>query len=240
MSALPASPWFNPRPRIHEIALPGGCCVVIDDALQDPDAWVRWAQAQHFASPQGVPYPGLVAGAPAPLTARMEEFFAAHARARLGARRTTQTQLRFSIVDTPPHLLRPVQWQCHSDMPSAAPSVLFAASVLYLFRDAQLGGTSFYRPLRSDAEIDRMYADAMQLDPVEFATRHAVAPGYMTGSNSWFELVESVPAAWNRMIAYDGRIFHSGHIANPQRLSADPGQGRLTLNGFFTCRRTAQ
>jgi len=48
-----------------------------------------------------------------------------------------------------------------------------------------------------------------------------------------------VPARWNRMIFYAGTIFHSGEIAHPQLLTDDPRTGRLTLNGFFTCRRSA-
>jgi hypothetical protein len=42
------------------------------------------------------------------------------------------------------------------------------------------------------------------------------------------------------VIFYDGSIFHSAHIAAPQLLSDDPLQGRLTLNGFLTCRRSAE
>jgi len=240
MTGLPASPWFNPRPRVHEVALPGGRCLVFDDVLLDPDAWVDWAAAQTFEPPQGVPYPGVATGAPAPLAQRMEEFFATHARSKLGARRTTETTLRFSIVSTPPAELHPVQWQCHTDMPMVPPDVLFAASVLYLFHDPQLGGTGFYRPRRSDAEISAMYVDAKRMDPARFAERHGVTPGYMTASNDWFDHVESVPAAWNRMIVYDGRIFHSGDIAAPERLSTDPRRGRLTLNSFFNCRRAAR
>jgi len=47
----------------------------------------------------------------------------------------------------------------------------------------------------------------------------------------------SIPAKWNRLIFYDGGVLHSGDITAPQKLSNDPVAGRLTLNGFFTCRR---
>jgi len=62
----------------------------------------------------------------------------------------------------------------------------------------------------------------------------------MIGSNRYFDRVASVPARWNRLIFYDGSLLHSGDIAAPDRLSADPQLGRLTLNGFFTCRRNAR
>jgi hypothetical protein len=62
-------------------------------------------------------------------------------------------------------------------------------------------------------------------------------PHYLAESNSWFERVASVPARWNRCIFFDGFGFHSGDIPMPEKLSADPLTGRLTVNGFFTSRR---
>ena len=59
----------------------------------------------------------------------------------------------------------------------------------------------------------------------------------MTASNAYFERIATVPAAWNRLIFYDGGLFHSAHIEQPALLASDPTRGRLTLNGFFTCRR---
>jgi hypothetical protein len=47
-------------------------------------------------------------------------------------------------------------------------------------------------------------------------------------------------AKWNRLIFYDGAMLHSGDIRRPEKLSADPRAGRLTLNGFFTSRRHAR
>jgi len=49
-----------------------------------------------------------------------------------------------------------------------------------------------------------------------------------------------IDAKWNRLIFYDGAMLHSGDIRLPERLSADPRRGRLTLNGFFTSRRHAR
>jgi hypothetical protein len=46
-----------------------------------------------------------------------------------------------------------------------------------------------------------------------------------------------VPARFNRLIFYLGTLFHTGEIAHPELLVRDPRCGRLSLNGFFTCRR---
>ncbi|MBK6469953.1 MAG: hypothetical protein IPF94_04205 [Betaproteobacteria bacterium] len=233
--------FFNPDPVLRAVPLTGGAqCIVVDDALMQPERLAAWAATQRFEPPQGYPYPGQVAAVPAALTQRVADFFALHVRKALGARRTLDLTVRLSMVTTPPHRLEPRQWQCHRDRVADDPAVvLFAASVLYLFRDRVLGGTSFYVPRRSALETDRMLADSQLLDAHEFNARHGVQPGYMTGSNAWFERVAQVPAAWNRMVFYDGGLFHSADVDDPGLLSADQTRGRLTLNSFFTCRRQA-
>jgi len=235
----PAGHFFNPTPTISVVPLPSGQrCLVIDDALADPQAVVDWASEQAFGPPRGYPYPGQVIDAPPAMALRVVDHFAMHARNALGARRTLDAAVRLSMVTTPPQALQPTQWQCHRDRVTDDPAQwLFAASVLYLFRDPALGGTSFYVPLQSAAETDRLLADSQLLAAHEFSARYDLQPGYMSGSNAFFERVASVPAAWNRLIVYDGGVFHSADMDAPALLSADPARGRLTLNAFFTCRR---
>lgn len=237
-----AGPLFNPAARLSLVPIgPGAHCVVLDDVLAQPEAVARWAARQPFAEPEGYPYPGVVAPAPAAMSALLTDHFGRHARSLLGGRRTLDGVLRASLVTVPPHALQPRQWLCHRDRVADDPAAwLFAASVLYLFRDPALGGTSFYRPRRPAPEIDRLLADSQLLDAAAFSARHGLQPGYMAGSNASFELVARVPAAWNRAIFYDGGIFHSADVPHPQALSRDPARGRLTLNGFYTCRRAAR
>ncbi|MGQ3054644.1 MAG: DUF6445 family protein [Roseateles sp.] len=231
--------FFNPEPRLRVVPLPhGGRCVVADDALANPEGVRQWAAKQAF-QPPNFPYPGLVLDAPTAMAEGMAEFFAQHARAPLGGRRTLQHGTRLSVLSTPPEALKPLLWQCHRDRVSAGPHFLFAASVLYLFDQPALGGTSFYRPLRDPAAIDRMLADSEVMDAATFSARHGVQPGYMTDSNSHFERVARVLAAWNRAIFYDGELFHAPDVDEPARINADVLRGRLTLNGFYTCKRAA-
>lgn len=152
-------------------------------------------------------------------------------------RRTLGRTARLSLAVRQPAELHPQQWMCHVDRLDTGQGQLAVASVLYLFDDETLGGTGFYRPLRPFDEVMRMKQDANELSPAEFSARHGLQPGYMTASNAWFEKIASVPARWNRLIFYSGTVFHSGDIAAPERLRDDPRTGRLTLNGFFTCRR---
>ena len=112
-----------------------------------------------------------------------------------------------------------------------------AVTVHGVTRDESLGGTSFYIPARPAEEIAALFSDSKSLDAQEFTRRHGIEPGYIHGSNHYFTCIGTVPAKWNRLIFYDGSVLHSGHIEAPEKLNLDPLQGRLTLNGFFTCRR---
>ena len=242
------SPWtvvgaqlFNPQPKISVVPIMRGQnCYVIDDMLADPERWVEWACAQSFEPAQGNAYPGVLLPAPRAPTQALADHFAQHLRRRMGGRRTLDASVRLSLVTLPPQQLQPCQWQCHRDRIDAGPPELsIAASVLYLFRDPALGGTSFFVPRRPGPATDRLVKDSLTLDASEFGARYGLQPGYMTESNQYFERAVTVPAAWNRLIFYDGEIFHSGDIVHPALMSSDPARGRLTLNGFFTCRRLA-
>lgn len=233
-----AGRFFNPTPTISTLPLPGGNqVVVIDDMLVDPDGLVAWAREQPFRPPDGFPYPGVVTGAPQSVSDRFADHFAQHARTRLQARRTVAHDVRLSMVTTPPAQLDPRQWQCHRDRVSMDADTLYVASVLYLFRDPALGGTSFYVPRQSPAATDRIIIDSQRLAADQFSARYGLTPGYMDGSNAYFECVARVPAAWNRMILYDAGIYHSGDIGRPDLLTEDAATARLTLNCFFNCRR---
>ncbi|MFY2762758.1 DUF6445 family protein [Arenimonas sp. MALMAid1274] len=246
MAAVPLPPpspplRFNPRPRVERVSLgEGGSCLVVDDALREPEAWVehaaRHAAAFHEREHNG--YPGPELHLPEAALAALDDFFALHARRGLGARRTLRRYARLSLATRAPAALSPWQWFCHTDRLEDGPGQVVGASVLYLFKDPSLGGTGFYRPRRPAAYIASLVKASATLSPDEFAARSGIARGYMTESNEWFERVAGVPAAFNRLILYPGHVFHSGDIVSPEKLSADPRLGRLTLNGFFVCRRS--
>lgn len=233
---------FNPHARVRLLPIPGGApCIVVDDALAAPERWVARAaeSAAGFAAAAHNAYPGIELRLPDAVTARLDEFFARHARRALGFRRTVEAYSRLSIVTTPPDQLEPRQWICHRDRQRAAAGEGVAACVLYLFTDPALGGTGFYRPRRPEPEVARLVHDSGVLAGPEFTARHGITPGYQVDSNAWFEKVASVEARFNRLIFYDGMQFHGSDILQPGRLDPDPARGRLTITGFFTCRRQA-
>jgi Family of unknown function (DUF6445) len=231
---------FNPNAQLREESFEDRySCIVVDDALKDPEQLVRYAAAHRdaFRPSAANAYPGVSLAAPADLAHDLAGYFALQVRRRFDARRLVNLNCLLSMVTLPPAALRPAQWLCHSDVLTLDPQQSIQASVLYLFKDESLGGTSFYSSTRSPQETARMFYDAVQLSPAAFTQRYAITPGYMIGSNPYFRQVGRIVARWNRLIFYDGRVLHSGDIAAPDKLTGDPLTGRLTLNGFFTCRR---
>lgn len=231
---------FNPQPRIEALPIDGTrACYVIDDALLHPEQLLAYAveQREHFIAAPHNAYPGIELRMPDDFSARLDEFFRLHLRSRLGARRTQRMYSRLAMATLPPASLQPRQWICHRDRMAFAPNQCIAASVLYLFHDTTLGGTGFFRPKKPPGEIDLMIHESGALEADAFVHKYGIKPGYLTTSNSCFEKALSVPAKWNRLIFYDGDLFHTSDIREPSKLSDDPHSGRLTLNGFFTCSR---
>ena len=231
---------FNPTPRVQAVAItPRHSCYVVDDVLADPEHWVALAcgHRDDFAEAGRNAFPGPELPLPGDVTAQFVTFFDQHLRGLLGARRTLHATTRLSLVTRPPADLSPVQQLCHVDARDLAPGELRAACVLYLFHEAALGGTAFYMPAQPLSEVTALLHDATALPPAEFRERYGIAPGYMTASNRWFRKMLAIPARWNRAVFYSGTLLHCGEIARPDLLRAEPGTGRLTINGFFTCRR---
>lgn len=234
---------LTPTPQIQQLALNATESVyVIDDALLEPERWVERAMRHRdaFEQLEGNAFPGPELRLPQGVTDVLAAFLTATVRQRLGARRVLRAYSRLSMVTRAPEALQPWQWICHRDLLAQDLSECVIASVLYLFQDTALGGTSFYRPTHNAAITAQLVHDSGVLAEAEFQRRYGIEPGYLMATNHWFERVLTVPPRFNRLIFYSGEIFHSSHISAPERLSADPARGRLTLNGFFVCRRQLQ
>ena len=233
---------FNPRPRLERLNIGGVHDVwVVDDVLLKPEVLRQRAVAgrtQFKAAPHNA-YPGLEWRLGPELDGPLSDFFMLHLRPRLGARRTLSMYSRLSLATLQPPQLRPLQRLCHRDRLGIEPGQSVAACTLYLFDDPALGGTSFYLPKRPIEAINADIRRWAAMDDAAFTAETGAPPAYLAASNADFQLAAVVPAAFNRAVFYDGSHFHSSHITQPEALSDNPATGRLTLNGFFVCRRTA-
>lgn len=239
---MTAASIFNASPRIERVPLGGDeFCLVIDDALVEPErvAGFAIARAHEFRNVDFNAYPGTYLMPPPALSEALRVFFVQHLRRFFDARRVVSAHCRYGMVTLPPAALRPFQWFCHRDNQRVAPGESIQASVLYLFRDSALGGTSFYEPAMSEDALTAFHVDANTLPADAFAAKYDLEPGYISESTRYFTRIGSIPARWNRLIFYDGSLLHSGDISSPDRLSTDPARGRLTFNGFFVSRRNA-
>jgi hypothetical protein len=231
---------FNPKASIQiEKFDDRHFCLVMDDAVLEPDRLVQFSidQRNDFGAVDFSFYPGIYLMAPDESAANMAEFFQWRVRRHFDSRRVVDLILRYSMVTVPPEKLRPIQWVCHRDDVGLEAGLSMQASVLYLFRDPRLGGTSFYVPTRPKAEIDALFIDTRTMTAEAFAAKYGMAAGYMRAGNDYFRRIGGVAAKWNRLIFYDGGMFHSSDNPAAETLSSDPLTGRLTLNGFFTSRR---
>jgi len=233
---------FDTRPNLQQQPIGGHLpCLVFDNALRDPQTLVDMAVSNRsaFVEEARNGFPGLALRMPQAFNALLNDFFLLHVRGPFGVRRIVRSFSRLSMVTRSPVELTPLQRVCHRDYLSHDPGQRVFACVLYLFRDAAMGGTSFYRPRRSEQEINDLRDRWARMSSTEFTQALGMQSAYLTESTDHFERVCTVSAAWNRLIFYDSTIFHSGDISQPDRMVADPASGRLTLNGFFVCRPSA-
>jgi Family of unknown function (DUF6445) len=223
---------FNPSPVVSLVHWPTQVKVVVaDNFLSDPEALQALAVAhrQAFLPEVGNAYPGIGLPLPEAVVAQFMRALEGLAVAHLGVRGLLAGHGRLGLVTRAPEALTGVQRVCHRDRmaPSAGQEAL--AAVLYLFHDERLGGTNFFVPKQGPSDTDALMARWAAQE----ASQAELPAAYLTQSNAFFGLAAVVPSRWNRLIIYPGAQFHGSHITNPERLTADPATGRLTLNLFL-------
>ena len=136
----------------------------------------------------------------------------------------------FSLTNTPPEQLRPIQSVPHIDTHDP----LQFAVVHYLCAET-FGGTSFYRHRSSGFEtITREHmANYFKTLKQEVMDEQHTQFNYINGDTRLFERIYQVPVIFNRAIIYRSNQLHSGDINSHTGLSSDPRLGRLTANSFF-------
>jgi Family of unknown function (DUF6445) len=206
---------FSDKIQIDFQALGEGLvCCVIDNALTDPDALVRFATKARasFVTAQPDGDPGLELLMANAFTEKVGDFFRRHVRNLFDARRAVGSRSQLSLATAPSESARKLAGIVPHRFGSTLPvNQCIAKCELYLFQDETLGGTGFYRS-KSDAIM---------------ATPDA------------FERMSTLPARYNRMVFFDGSILHASQLPSGEKLSTEPAKGRLTLEAYFVCQRKA-
>lgn len=136
----------------------------------------------------------------------------------------------FSLVTLGEKELHPLQRIPHYDHSSGE-----VIAVMHYLLGAETGGTAFYRHRRTGFETitparEDAYNAALAMDE----RQHGMPPAqFCYGDTDWFEMVDEVEAAPDRLVLYRGRQLHSGVIPDASLLSSDPRKGRLTINMFL-------
>ncbi|EGF92041.1 histidyl-tRNA synthetase, class IIA [Asticcacaulis biprosthecium C19] len=204
--------------------------VIVDNVFTNPDILVAAARTAKFEMARHTRYPGLNAPLPAgfmqslmpALQQMMTKVFGIPPTLRM-------THFGFLGLPTlPPEALEPIQKIPHQDTPEHNR----LASVYYM--SVPTGGTGFFRHRATGYEVvtpDRR-AHYVATVSAELEAGGAALTRHVSAETPYFELIDWVPAAFNRLILYRSNALHSALIDGVP-LSDDPATGRLTANLFL-------
>jgi hypothetical protein len=204
--------------------------VRVEQFMSSPEEAIETASLQKFAklTPQ---YPGVRAPLPPDVSfAWLGELSPLLDNVFGKAPKGWEIQAWFSLVTSKPEELIPMQRFPHVD--GTDPNQL--AMMLYLHRTKH-GGTGFFRhrstglECLSDETFPR-YREALQDDVQKGGLPEAA---YVSDGRPYFECIHKSEGSFNEAIIYRGNLLHSGIISCDEQLSADPKEGRLTINAFF-------
>lgn len=233
---------FNPRAKISVVPLYGEeKLVIVDDLLLEPHKMVELASRSRaeFTDADHNYFPGPELNLSPQMTQAFDQFVVQHVRKPLGARRSNMLATRLALATLQPPQLQNLQRVCHFDTVPQPNREGTGAMVLYLFNDARLGGTGFFRQKCSEAEFTHMVLQSGVMDRQAFTELTGAGEGYAVASDRYFEKVYTAEPAFNRAIFYHGTVLHSADIHSPELLRDDVRTGRLTVNAFFNLRRNA-
>ncbi|TAG65470.1 MAG: hypothetical protein EAZ24_16790 [Burkholderiales bacterium] len=168
---------------------------------------------------------------------KFEEFFRQHLRRFFDARRTLECVSRLALHTRPPHTMPPSQWLPQRIGTTLHREQTVVVAQLYLSTNETLGGMSFFFPKRTVRETFNVINDSYALDSAAFEAKHRLRADDARESNDLFHLAQTIPAKFNRMVIFDGAMFHSPQITSETPLVSDPHNGRLTFDAYLTCKR---
>jgi hypothetical protein len=220
----------NPAPAfaVEYVGAERAPVIVIDHFSVEPEVLIRLAVDAPYID-AGSTYPGVRAPAPSAYVWSLLAATAGAIERVFGAQPASELEsCAFSLVTKAPDALRPLQRIPHFDGYETD-----RIAFLHFLCAPHQGGTSFYRHRATGlAMITPATAESYRR---AVAAELAAAPppaAYARGDGPHFECLHRVPAAFNRLLIYPGRLLHSGDIGPDTVLTEDGRRGRLTINGF--------
>lgn len=222
---------------LERIGLEREPVLLVEGALNRPEDLVDYAAREVAFEPVWGPsggYPGVRAGAPLDYVETLVRAVDPSLRRAFGLDRVklAKAECSFSLVTLPPERLAPLQRIPHVD---TTDPLQFA--LLHYLCGPEHGGTAFYRHRATGFETLSPERQAAY-EAVRARELEATPAAYIDGGSPNYERTAAFDAAFDRVIVYRSRTFHSGRIAAGQHLSDDPRRGRLTANIFINYRFT--
>ena len=208
----------------------------IDDLLRCPEALVDYAASEVTFQPAYGPaggYPGIRAPAPLDYVEAVVRGVDPLLREAFGIRRAklANVECNFSLITLTPDALLPSQRIPHVDT-----TYPLQFAFLHYLCPPERGGTAFFRHRATGFEaLTPERAPAYTAARAEEEKGEGMT-GYIHGDTEYFEQVDTVAAAYNRLVLYRSRVLHSGQIARLAEPAHDPRLGRLTANIFVSYR----
>lgn len=202
---------------------------IIDDFARDPDALRAFALRTDFG-PAREHYPGIRAALPDHYLTDQQALIATVLREIFGhATSAKMLDASFSLVTRAPEDLTLEQRLPHVD----AVETGRIAMVHYLSPDSA-DGTAFFRHRATGFETIDAARAGIYYPHLDAELRNGGLPtGYIADSTNLFERIRRIDARYNRAVLYRSAALHSGAIRELGALSADPGEGRLTVTAFL-------
>jgi Family of unknown function (DUF6445) len=197
----------------------------------DAHSLVEIAAGRSDYSVRSLYYPGVRSSAPPEYATAITSQLAGLIRSTFGLDgELAITDSTFSLVATPTEKLVAFQRVPHFDSTDAN-----RIALLHYLCGPEQGGTSFYRHRASGIEIVTEENRARYISAVNIEAKTAGMPParFIDEDTELFERIARYECTFNRALIYRGRNLHSVNTPRQFVPSADPRQGRLTVNTFL-------
>lgn len=219
----------------YNVGLEGEPLLKVDGFLAGADSLKEYAIRNNQFTQADTYYPGIRMPIPINYTMALAKNFQGYIESVFGLHlsKVKKAVSRYSIVTASPESLDLRQRIPHFDAPTRN-----SLAMIHYLCDAADSGTALYRHKESSFEYidESRNSDYLYNIERQFANPLNHPKGYICGDTENFEILQSFPAVYNRMLMYRGSSLHSGIIQPDYNFDPSPQSGRLTITTFIEFR----